>query len=397
MNIILVSKEYPPSVHSFGIGTFVSEYSKSLASAGHKVFVICSADDSLKSSDEIIHGIEVIRINNGFKTRKNIFNKIFFQIFLDVRYSFEVAKCIKEVISKNNIHIVEFPGFRGESFCWRLLYREKTPLVCRFHGFTGWVDKNWKDYIIPARIFRKYVESQELSTANLLISVSQQFLPALSNRVDRDKITVVPNSIDVQDWSCLKDISISDNDVNCNDIFFVGSLSINKGVDLLIEIVDELKNNSWWKGRLFLAGRKSAMYESLIKKLYDDDIPEWLIYLGYLNRNELAHYYRNAGVCCFPSRIEPFGFVCLEALACGGLIVATKKTGFEEILKDLKSSVLVDINCKASLKKAVLDVLTISLEERDELRKCSIQHVQKYFDHSMVLAQNVDVYESLIQ
>src|ERR1700681_745779 len=62
LGIILVSKEYPPSPRSYGIGTYVWEAARAFSGAGHRVTVLAAADNAVSEEDKIEGGIRVIRI-----------------------------------------------------------------------------------------------------------------------------------------------------------------------------------------------------------------------------------------------------------------------------------------------------------------------------------------------
>src|ERR1035438_8032142 len=68
MKIVFVSKEYPPSPRSYGIGTYVFETSNALSRAGHQVTVIAASDDAVSSQDRMEGCVRVIRIPDVEKT-----------------------------------------------------------------------------------------------------------------------------------------------------------------------------------------------------------------------------------------------------------------------------------------------------------------------------------------
>jgi glycosyltransferase involved in cell wall biosynthesis len=95
---------------------------------------------------------------------------------------------------------------------------------------------------------------------------------------------------------------------------FVGSVSVGKGVHLLLEYWAESKI----EGRLILAG----LIEPLIRKKYSqylarDDVVE----LGYVK--DIGALFRSADVFLFPSLVEGGPQVTYEALACGVPIITS--------------------------------------------------------------------------
>ena len=82
--------------------------------------------------------------------------------------------------------------------------------------------------------------------------------------------------------------------------------------------------------RLLLIGEgesRSAL-EALTKEL---ELTEHVQFLGGISNKELCRYYASADLFVLPSRLESWGTVMLEALACGTPVVTTKTAGGQEI------------------------------------------------------------------
>jgi glycosyltransferase involved in cell wall biosynthesis len=58
-----------------------------------------------------------------------------------------------------------------------------------------------------------------------------------------------------------------------------------------------------------------------------------------------------------PSRGEGFGFVFLEALACGVPVIGSRHDGGREALRDGELGLLIDPSNPAEIRTAILDVL----------------------------------------
>jgi len=120
-----------------------------------------------------------------------------------------------------------------------------------------------------------------------------------------------------------------------NDVYTVGRAAANKGYDLLIRALPELRELVP-DARLQLAvGANSKADERKIEKwkaLADElGVGEEVQWLGYVGDDEMADYYRAARVFALPSRYEPFGMTAVEAMACGTPCVVTVHGGLEEM------------------------------------------------------------------
>lgn len=120
-----------------------------------------------------------------------------------------------------------------------------------------------------------------------------------------------------------------------HDVYTVGRAAANKGYDLLIRSLPELRE-SFSDARLRLAvGAEGGADQEKIEKLKSlaDELGvfEHIEWLGYIGDEDMADYYRAAPVFALPSRYEPFGMTAVEAMACGTPCVVTIHGGLEEM------------------------------------------------------------------
>lgn len=122
-------------------------------------------------------------------------------------------------------------------------------------------------------------------------------------------------------------------------IIFVGRLDRMKGTDLLLKAYLRLSEDRsvtlpdivfvgrdcFWKeyGDTFLGHWRSRIPAYLTEKI---------AFTGQIEHQRVADHLREAAFCVFPSRLEPFGIVCLEAMGMGCPIVVPRGTGLEEVV-----------------------------------------------------------------
>ena len=83
-----------------------------------------------------------------------------------------------------------------------------------------------------------------------------------------------------------------------------------------------------------------------------------MVFAGYINEAEKAEHYLLADAYVMPSRGEGFGFVLLEALACGIPALASKLDGTREALRDGALGILVDPGNREDLRRGILTALS---------------------------------------
>jgi glycosyltransferase involved in cell wall biosynthesis len=104
---------------------------------------------------------------------------------------------------------------------------------------------------------------------------------------------------------------------------------------------------------------------------------------GFVQHDELQHFYARAAVVACPSRREGFGVVCLEAMAHGRPVVATRVGGLLDLVVDGETGILVPPRDPAALRSALERLLAdrelrrrLGLAGRDRARRLfSWEHV----------------------
>lgn len=109
------------------------------------------------------------------------------------------------------------------------------------------------------------------------------------------------------------------------------------------------------------------------KHIREKKLEDSVIFAGYVSDNELIDYYNLSDVFVMPSKGEGFGFVFLEALACGKPVIAGNKDGSRDALLDGQLGILVNPDNIAGIARAIIRVLKkempAKLLDRHYLRK----------------------------
>lgn len=112
-------------------------------------------------------------------------------------------------------------------------------------------------------------------------------------------------------------------------ILFVGTLQPRKNIIRLIETFNTLKDKNL---SLIIAGKKGWMYEDIFNKVKELELEKRIIFIDYIDEDELPDLYRKARCLVLPSLYEGFGLPVVEAMACGCPVVASDNTSLSEII-----------------------------------------------------------------
>jgi glycosyltransferase involved in cell wall biosynthesis len=168
--------------------------------------------------------------------------------------------------------------------------------------------------------------------------------------INPEKIAVIPNGVDLSRFSeRTRKFNLSGNPA----VLYFGLLSNFKGVDLLIEAASKLKA-VLPNLKVHLVGHgNEALFRQLAKQ---KEIEKNIVFHGYCEPELAPSYYKSADVCVFPSRRDSFGITLLEAMASGIPIIASRRGGTPEIIRDHQNGVLFDPSEDESLSNAILEL-----------------------------------------
>jgi D-inositol-3-phosphate glycosyltransferase len=129
-------------------------------------------------------------------------------------------------------------------------------------------------------------------------------------------------------------------------ILFVGRIEPLKGIDILINAVAQLGDESDFHVLIVGGDRRSRRQVSHLQELASDlGIGERVCFLGAVDHEQLPLYYNAADVCVVPSYYESFGLVALEAMACGTPVVASRVGGLTGTVRDGETGYLISWRC----------------------------------------------------
>lgn len=169
-----------------------------------------------------------------------------------------------------------------------------------------------------------------------------------------------------------------------------GSLIPRKGYDVLINaLINTSLPKDKWHLSIIGSGREFAHLSKLIAKLHLQDN---ICLLGPKNKQEIVALYQQSDIFVLPSRMETFGVVYIEALACGLPVIATPCGGPEEFVTE-KNGILVPIEDVDSLTKAI-EYMFIHHQGYD--RKAIADDCQARFSSKVIAKQLTAIFEDVV-
>ena len=151
-------------------------------------------------------------------------------------------------------------------------------------------------------------------------------------------------------------------DLHRSYILFVGTLEPRKNLSGLIQAWSEIKDE-FKKTFLVIVGAAGTVFGPL--RLQGE--LERILFLGYVEEEDLPGIYANAQALVLPSFEEGFGLPALEAMACGTPVVASDGGALPELVGD--AGIIFKLSEPGSLSSSLRECLSnqqvhISLKEK---------------------------------
>jgi phosphatidylinositol alpha-1,6-mannosyltransferase len=128
-----------------------------------------------------------------------------------------------------------------------------------------------------------------------------------------------------------------------------------KGIDEVLEVLPGLVREE--PTLTYLIAGDGDDRDRLERKCVELGVRDHVVFTGFVREHEKADYFRAADAFVMPGRGEGFGFVFLEALACGIPVVGSQVDGSREALRDGELGQLVDPSDPASVAAGILKAL----------------------------------------
>ena len=318
---------------------FVLELAKRFARLGYKVDLVTRRFGKQPEMDRINPNLRVWRIPFGGKDfiRKEDMHGQLRDFVTNFLAEVNRRKLRYDVVSSHYWDA----GWAGQ----RIAEELRIPHVHTPHSLGSWKQKDMKGARGEEETiyrFKERIEKEFLVYRNCdhIIATTEQQVEIIHEDygIPKEHVTLIPPGIDEQRFTPAQPARVREIRERLgfaeHDVYCVGRAATNKGIDLLIGALPHLRKIVP-EARLQLAvgagsdrdRERVAKWKQLAVGLGMADHVCWI---GYVPDEEMADYYRAAGVFALSSRYEPFGMTAIEAMACGTPTVATVHGGLHD-------------------------------------------------------------------
>jgi glycosyltransferase involved in cell wall biosynthesis len=407
MNVAIISPEFPPYTNWGGLATFNNNLSLLLSRMKHQVYVITF--DGVGNQRKVMkkNGINIVYIQfkswNKFANFlyykfpggifKIIINRFFPMLMFTIdwnTFSFlEFKKLHKEI----NFDVIHTPAYHAPSLFINYFFKN-IPHYLHAQGpqeLLNMYEVRSLDKFLKSRVENFFMNIFSDKVVACSINVQNKIITSFPEL--HEKMVHIPNFIDITLYK-------NNLSINKDNIVFFGRLDYRKGVDILlksfIEIAKTSKNLKLYligqKGDDFSYEGKYINFDSLLTSFkVPRNIKERIFIFPRIDdhRALIELLKKIKGIAVFPSRYEPFGFVTVEAMALGYLVIVSNQGGGREIVNDGVNGLIITPN-QRSLFSALNRASQLSMEEVIKISKNGYQTVNSRYSFRAVekLIQN---------
>lgn len=194
------------------------------------------------------------------------------------------------------------------------------------------------------------------------------------------EVEYIPNAIDLK---IIPEKGIKEYE---NQIVYVGRLSKEKGVDILIKAFEEIEDY-----HLLIIG-DGPERNKLIKIAKEN--PR-IHFLGYKPREEAIKYIKGSDILVLPSRQEGLSTTILEAMACKTPVIATNVGGNLEIIEHMKTGIIVKSENIQEIKEAI-KLLLENKEIKMKIVENAYNIVLEEYEWSKIIKKYIRIYNEVL-
>lgn len=405
MRILMLAQFYPPIIG--GEERHVRDLSMELVARGHDVTVATLWQEGLPAF-ECDQGIRIHRIRGSMQRVTTLFSekeRRHAPPFTDPEVLWALRRIIMserpDIVHAHNWIVHSFTPLKTWSKAKLVVTLHDCSLICaqkRFmcHGELCSGPGLMKclgcaaEYYgaakgVPTTLANWTWGKLERQTVDMFLPVSQAMVEATQLKKYGNPYRVIPNFVPNDVGRLLSDTNpLLEQLPEDNYLLFVGDLSRDKGVEVLLQAYAEMESPI----PLVLIGRPVFDFST--------NMPSNVIVLQSWPHDAVMSAWSRCSIALVPSTcLESFGIVALEAMSMGRPVIASRIGGLPDIVVDGESGLLVPPDNAVALRQAIQCLLNDTA--RRECMGSQAKQRAAEFQASTVVSRVEQVYQEILQ
>ncbi len=351
MKILILQDDFPPK--SFGgAGIAAFNLAEMIQRKGHEVMVVAATQEKSDEGMEEYGGLKIHKIYSNYPLRWRAYLSLYNPQVL-ARIGRIIYDFKPDVVHAHNIHThISYHSLRmAKKMGARVILTAHDAMLYHYGKLgiseTGKVSMlgQIKKYRFRYNPLRNIIIRFYLKYTDEVFAVSYALAQALESNGIKN-VGVIHNGLDPEGWnweSYKRDEFIKKHNLyNKKLVLFGGRLSQPKGGHQIIRAMQKIVAVVP-DAFLIVMGKRDEYMEQMLDLAEKTKIRDHVLTTGWISGQDLKSAYASAHVVAMPSvYFEPFGLICLEAMASKKPVVATCFGGTPEIVKDGETGYIVN-------------------------------------------------------
>ncbi len=398
LRLALLSPE-PVEGATGGIGTYSIMLARGLAALGHRVHLVAPRGE-MPAGIEAKGDLSLHRLDLSERAKLPFGNRHWGLSLACWPWIRDASRAVRRIHESQALDLVEVP----EWLAGGLLMPRSIPLVIRLHTHAALVRRlNDRPDCLDQRL-RAALEGMAMRRGDARLANSRALAEACSqdHHLLPSQIDVLRLGVDIERFqpgrppTIREQLGIPGDDVV---LCFVGRLERRKGIDILAHAFARLGAQQP-KLRLVLAGGdtetlEGSAWEEVSRIMQAAGLQDRVHWLGPLPSERIPEVYASSDALVAPSRMEPFGRVFLEAMACGLPVIGTLAGGVPEIVTSERHGYLALPGSIDSLYVAMTALVSDEARRRRMGREAR-KHIESFYDQRRIARLTVEAYREAI-
>lgn len=400
MKHLIICREYPPAP-SGGIGTYVAHIAPLLAEAGETVHVIGQLWRDANREVEESHGGRLIvhRLpyqdwdSDGprFPSWDITLSALFRSDFPPRAFAWQAGRLAERLVESEGIDLIEAQEYEAPLWFFQLRRalgmgpERQPPCLVHLHSPTEpiAIHNEW-DLTRPDVAAAMRLEEETIRAAEALLCPSRFLARQAEERYGQAPVQVIP--LPLGGGSPLeRPLEVWERGSVC----YVGRLERRKGVLEWIDAAAAVAQEDSAVRFDFVGpnvlGLAWISGEDLVERQIPAAVRDRFVFHGSQPRTELPRFLGEARIAVVPSRWENFPNTCVEAMASGLPVLATRQGGMAEMIEDGVSGWLADDATPEALAGALRRALATPPERLHEMGRNAAARVARICDNRTIL------------
>jgi glycosyltransferase involved in cell wall biosynthesis len=405
--VLLVAMEYTPNV-SGGVGTYVFELARGLASSGCSVIVLAYSPGEasvLRQPNLEVHLVppraETLANASGSSLVRGI-----------VGFNDDLIWYAEQHLAAWNPDIVHFHQWHTRKAACHIAAARGVPVLGTSHHLTEPTERWWGQAADP-----EIIEQEKLfydgRTHVITVSESMRSLIHEEYGMPVDRIDMIHCGLNLDPFltshypasafdELRRTVAEPDEDI----VLYTGRIHPQKGISAIYAAAERVLAVRPQVLFLLAGGTDSRQSSQMIQELSAQyaALGPRIKLLGKLPRKQLRYLHRIADVALIPSVYEPFGFTAIEAMGSGVPVIVSAAGGLAEIVQDGESGLHVPVRDSKDGERAVdADALAAAvlalLTDKPRARRLALEgqrRVAEVFQISRMIEGNLESYRRLL-